>query len=122
MSLGTRLGAMSGNIIRRYGELLTVTRRAATEGGAGTTSTVRFLVQPLSPTGWSSLAIEGALTAGESEAKDFVCTGSDDVREAIDEITYQSQQFRVHSVDESRIAGANVARHCVGIRTGVPAA
>lgn len=100
----------------KYGEALTVTRRATTQGGTATTQSVYFIVKPLTVGNSMPVTMEGNLSGAEDNAIIFSCAGDQDVREVVDSITYRSSSYRLANVNPRPWGGVDIWKHCTGVR------
>ncbi len=112
---GTALQTIFTNQVRNAGQSLTVTRRASTQTGTDTTSSIYFLPQPLNVTGAGNLNLEAGLNVGEDNPYDFVASGAEDVIEN-DKITYNGFKWRVFNVNAQVLSGVQVSLHCYAVR------
>jgi len=113
---GLTLQTNRAALIRREGELLTVTRRAATMGGTPATQSVYFLVQPVGKDESLPLQIEGTINAANNSTQRFICSGAENVVEALDSITYSGETYDLVQVTPHRRQGVSLALHCIGVR------
>lgn len=117
MSIGSDLLTQFKASLAEFGEGLTVTRRAASQGGAATTQTVTFIVKPITVGNTAPLTMEGNLSGQEDNAYIFSCAGDEDVKEAIDEVTYNGDTYRLVNVNPRSAGGVKVSLACTGVRT-----
>lgn len=93
------LGKSAKRMIRRLGMPLTVTTRAAAQGGTPTTRTIYFLPQPISEQyQMPDYLVEGNTNVKQGVQTNFKCAGDESIHEVTDYITYNSFYWRVSRV------------------------
>ena len=105
----------------KYGQPLTVSRRASSQGGSATTQTVYFIVKPMAIGDTSPITSEANLSGQQDNPYTFTCAGDEDIRESVDRIYYGGMYYRVSNANPYMWGGEAVGLACTALRDGAEA-
>jgi len=115
-SLGSRLLASEKRLIELYGEPVTVSRRATTQGGMVSSQTLTCFARPIRAEDDVSLKLEGISNLSAAMPHLFRFAGAADVQEATDEVAYQGYIYQIVQVTVRRVDSVTICTFATGIR------